>query len=99
LLSVAGTLFLLASLRAWFLPRTYVLDADGAREEGPLAQPRRLAWADVRRVTPARHGLHLSPLFRDSRWRADRGLFLRTRGNVERVAAFVAARRPQGPAS
>ena len=94
LLAVVGVLFLLGSLRAWFLPRTYVLDAEGAREEGPLAAPRRLPWSDVRRVVPGRHGLHLSPLFGDSRWRPDRGLFLRTAGNAERVAAFVAARRP-----
>ena len=98
LLSTAGSLFLLASLRSFFLPRTYVLDAAGAREEGPLGTPRRLAWSDVRRVTRDRHGLHLSPFFQDSRWRSDRGLFLRTRGNAERVAAFVAARRPEASA-
>jgi len=99
LLAVAGVAFLLASLRAFFLPRTYVLDAEGAREEGPLAAARRMPWSDVRRVTSARHGLHLSPLYAESRWRADRGLFLRTLDNAERVAAFVAARKPQDAVS
>ena len=98
LLAAAGALVLLGSLRAFFLPRTYVLDEAGAREEGPLAAPRRLLWSDVRRVTRDRHGLQLSPLFHESRWRAERGLFLRTRGNAERVWAFVDARRPEAGA-
>ena len=98
LLAGAGALFLLGSLRAFFLPRTYVLDATGAREEGPLAAPRRMPWAEVRRVTRGRHGVHLSPLFSEGRWSRDRGLFLRTRGNAERVAAYVAARRPEASA-
>jgi hypothetical protein len=92
LLAVLGVLFLLGSLRAFYLPRTYVLDGQGACEQGPLARPRRLSWSEVRRVSRARNGLQLSPLFTDSRWRADAGLFLRTAGNEERVAAFVAAR-------
>ena len=96
LLAAAGALLLLGSLRDFFLPRTYVLDAAGAREEGPLAAPRRLAWSEARHVTRERHGLHLSPLFSEGRWSRDRGLFLRTRGNAERVAAYVAARRPEG---
>jgi len=98
LLAATGALVLLASLRAFFLPRTYVLDATGAREEGPLAAPRRLEWSEVRRVTRERHGLHLSPLFSEGRWSRDRGVFLRTRGNAERVAAYVAARRPESAA-
>ena len=98
LLAAAGALLLLGSLRDFFLPRTYVLDAAGAREEGPLAAPRRLAWSEVRRVTRERHGLHLSPRFREGRWSRDRGLFLRTRGNAEHVAAYVAARRPEAAA-
>jgi len=98
-LAVAGVLFLLASLRAFFLPRTYVLDAAGASESGPLGRPRRLAWSEVRRVTRVRRGLQLSPLFRESRWRAEAGLFLRTAGNAERVAAFVAAHHAEGAAA
>jgi len=99
LLAAAGTFLLLASLRAFFLPRTYVLDARGAREEGPLATARTLPWSDVRVVTRVRNGVHLAPLYVEPRWRADRGLFLRTHGNAERVAAFALARTPpQGPA-
>lgn len=98
LLALLGVLFLLGSLRAFYLPRTYVLDGQGAREEGPLARPRRLSWSEVRRVTRARNGLQLSPLFSESRWRAEDGLFLRTAGNEERVAAFVAARAEVGAA-
>src|SRR5258705_1893106 len=98
LLAAAGALLLLASLRAFFLPRTYVLDATGAREEGPLAAPRWLAWSEVRRVSQQRHGLYLSPLFSEGPWSRDRGLFLRTRGNAEHVAAYVAARRPEAAA-
>jgi len=99
LLAVLGVLFLLGSLRAFFLPRTYVLDAQGATEQGPLARPRRLPWGEVRRVTRARHGLQLSPLFRDRRWGADAGVFLRTAGNAEHVAAFVAAHHAQDAAA
>ena len=84
-----GALLLLGSLRAWFLPRTYLLDGQGALEEGPLQAPRRLPWEAVRSVSAERHGVHLSPLHRPSRWLADRGLFLRTAGNAEHVTAFV----------
>jgi hypothetical protein len=99
LLASAGVLFLLGSLRAFYLPRTYVLDAQGAVEEGPLARPRRLAWSEVRRVSRARHGLQLSALFQESRWRPQPGLFLRTAGNAESVAAFVAAHRAEESAA
>jgi hypothetical protein len=99
LLAAAGTGLLLASLRAFFLPRTYVLDARGAREEGPLAAARTLPWSEVRVVSRVRHGVHLAPLHLDRRWHADRGLFLRTDGNAERVAAFALAQTaPQTPA-
>ncbi|MHC5210772.1 MAG: hypothetical protein ACYTG2_08655 [Planctomycetota bacterium] len=93
-MSVLALLVLGVSLRAFFLPRHYVLDEQGAREEGPLQAPRGLAWDKVRAVTRERHGVHISPLHRPSRWLPDRGLFLRTTGNVEDVAAFVLARRP-----
>jgi len=85
--------FLLVSLRAFFLPRTYRLDEDGAHEEGPLQAARHLAWADVRRVSRSRHGVHLSPIHSDSRWMRDRGVFLRTEENTESVADFVQSRR------
>jgi hypothetical protein len=90
-----GLLVLGGGLRAFFLPRHYVLDETGAREEGPLQAARQLAWAQVRAVTRERHGVHISPLHRPSRWMRDRGLFLRTADNAEDVAAFVLARRPE----
>jgi len=95
LTALAGAL-MLASLRAWFLPRTYRLDGEGAAESGPLQAPRRLLWSDVRRVTPERHGVHLSPLHRQRAILPDRGLFLRTAGDNQRVVDFVRAR--QAPA-
>jgi hypothetical protein len=91
-----ASLLLLASLRAWFLPRTYVLDAAGACERGPLMAPRRLPWSEVRTVSRERHGVHLSPLHRPSRRLADRGLFLRTgdsAGLGAQVADFAGSRR------
>jgi hypothetical protein len=90
-LAAAG---LLGSLRAWFLPRRYVLDERGARVEGPLLSARGIAWERVRAVTRERHGVHVSPLHRSSRWLPDRGLFLRTDDNAADVAAFVASRTP-----
>jgi hypothetical protein len=93
--SAAGVLFLLGSLAAFFLPRTYVLDERGAAERGPLRPERRLAWEAVRSVTRERHGVHLSPLHRPSRWTVDRGLFLRTPGNAEDVTRFALARRAE----
>ncbi|HZM01252.1 MAG TPA: hypothetical protein VFD43_13480 [Planctomycetota bacterium] len=92
LLALAASLALLGSLRAWFLPRTYVVDDSGAREEGPLQAPRSLSWADVRAVTRERCGVHLSPLHGRRRWLPDRGVFLRTGRNTEEVATFVLAR-------
>jgi hypothetical protein len=93
LLALVGSLLLAGSLRAYFLPRTYVLDAVAAQEHGPLQSARRLPWSEVRAITRERHGVHLSPLHRPSRWAPDRGLFLRTAGNAERVAAFALERR------
>ena len=92
--TAAGVALLLASVSAFFLPRTYVLDESGAAEHGPLRPLRRLAWDAVRCVTRERHGVHLSPLFRPSRWTVDRGLFLRAPANAEDVMLF--ARRRSG---
>jgi len=73
--------FLLAlSLRSWFLPRHYSLDATGAHESGPLCADRHLPWADVRNVVPSRFGIYLSTLHTRSRFVRDNGLFLRTTG-------------------
>ncbi len=81
------------ALRPFFLPRTYVLDARGAREAGPLQGARQLAWSEVRSVRRERHGVHLSPLHATPRLLPDRGIFLRTDGNLEDVARFALARR------
>ena len=40
-----------------------------------------------------RHGVHLSPLHRTSGLLPDRGLFLRTAGDTQRVLEFVRARQ------
>ena len=88
-LGLAGTGMIAVAVRAFFLPRTYRLDADGAAEDGPLATPRHLGWDEVRRVSRARFGIHLSPLHSVSRWLPDRGVFLRTRGNRDAVLEFV----------
>jgi hypothetical protein len=88
---VAG-LLLAGSLRSWFLPRAYVLGADGAVESGPLQASRRVAWDRVRSISRERHGIHLSPLEQPSRWVRDRGLFLRTDGDpllAQAVLAFI----------
>jgi len=90
---VLAALLLLFSLRAWFLPRTYVLDDQGAAETGPLCATRQLAWSQVRQVLPSRFGLYLSTRHHDSRLLADRGIFLRTAGNARSVAAFIAGVR------
>lgn len=90
--TAAGAALLLGSLAAFFLPRTYVLDESGAAEHGPLRPLRRLSWDAVRCVTRERHGVHLSPLFRPSRWTVDRGLFLRAPENAEDVARFARQR-------
>jgi len=84
---------LLLSLRAWFLPRTYLLDRDGAGTGGPLCRPQRLAWSDVRRVSAGPGFVHLSPRHSDSRLLPDRGLLLRTACNRAQVSAFVASHR------
>lgn len=92
-MTVLAPLFLGVSLRAFYLPRTYSLDEEGAHEEGPLQATRHLAWSEVRRVSRGRHGVYLSPLHGDSRWIRDRGVFLRTEENTEKVADFVMSRR------
>ena len=89
LFGVAGLVFLAVSLRAFFLPRTYALDGQGAEERGPLTATRRLAWTAVQRVSPGRFGVHLSPRLTDSRLLPDRGLFLRTHGNRDEVTRFL----------
>ena len=96
--TAAGVALLLSSLSAFFLPRHYVLDEAGAAERGPLRPERRLSWDAVRSVTRERHGVHLSPLHRPSRWTVDRGIFLRAAGNAEDVARFAQQRRGRVPA-
>ena len=94
-LGLVAALALAWSLRAWFLPRTFVLDAQGASEDGPLARTRRLPWAAVRRAVREPHGLYLSTRLTVSRWLPDRGLFLRTADNAEEVDRAVRARCPE----
>ena len=94
-LGLVAALALAWSLRAWFLPRTFVLDAEGASEDGPLARARRLPWASVRRAVREPHGLYLSTRLTVSRWLPDRGLFLRTAGNADEVARAVRALCPE----
>jgi hypothetical protein len=93
LMGVFALVILAGSLRAWFLPRTYVLDAEGAAERGPLCLPRRLGWSEVRRVSKGASGIHLSPRHTDSRLLPDHGLLLRTGGNRDEVLAVVDAWR------
>jgi hypothetical protein len=89
-LSSLGLVFLGASLRSFFLPRSYRLDTNGASESGPLCTPRTLSWESVRRVSPGPLGLHLSLLHSSSRLVPDRGLFLRAPRRQQQVADFVA---------
>lgn len=81
--------FLAASLRAFFLPRRYRVDAEGAEEAGPLCATRRLPWARVKQVVPARFGVWLGERLHPSRLLPARGIFLRTQGNRAEVLAAV----------
>ena len=69
-------------------------DPDGARETGPLCADHTLTWDKVRRVVPARFGVHLSPRHNTSRLLPDRGLFLRTAGNRAEVLDYVERMAP-----
>jgi hypothetical protein len=89
LVGLFALVLLSASLRAFFLPRRYTLDAEGAAESGPLCRRQTMAWDSVRRVSASRFGLQLSALHNTSRLVAERGLFLRTSGRQEQVRAFV----------
>lgn len=88
-LTLLAVVFLAGSLRSFFLPRHYRLDAEGASESGPLCQPRTLAWDSIRKVSLGPGGVHLSLLHSTSRLVRDRGLFLRTPGRRQQVADFV----------
>ncbi|MDG2149736.1 MAG: hypothetical protein P8N09_09435 [Planctomycetota bacterium] len=79
-LGILAFFLLSLSLRSWFLPRHYSLDATGAHESGPLCANRHLPWTDVRNVAPSRFGIYLSTLHTRSRFVRDAGLFLRTVG-------------------
>lgn len=79
-LGILAFLMLALSLRAWFLPRHYTLDAAGAHESGPLCADRHLPWGEVRKVARGRFGLYLATMHNRSRFVRDRGLFLRTVG-------------------
>jgi len=92
---ILAAVLLGASLRAYFLPCRFELDRRGARARGALLGDRALAWEAVRRVVRERHGVHLSTVHSPSRLVRDRGLFLRTAGNRDAVAAF-ASRRVEG---
>ena len=94
LFAVFTLIVLMLSLRAFFLPRHYTLDAEGAGETGPLCAPRRLGWPDVRKVARSRFGVYLSTLHSNSRFVRDRGLFLRTAGNRQQVQDFIHSVRP-----
>lgn len=88
-LAALALAFLGGSLRAFFLPRRYRLNAGGASESGPLCRTRTLTWNAVRRVSASPFGLHLSLLHSTSRLLPDRGLFLRAPGCRQQVADFV----------
>lgn len=92
---VVASVLLFWSVRAWFLPRTYELDARGVREAGPLCPGRELAWEAVRRVSRQPFGLHVSPRAVDSRWLPDRGLLLRTVGNRPTVLEHIQRWAPE----
>jgi hypothetical protein len=86
--AAGGAALLLLTVRAWFLPTRFTLDAQGATRRC-LGVERRMPWTRVRRASPDRRGVLLSPLPYPSRLETFRGLYLRFAENREAVMAFV----------
>ena len=84
-------LFLLVSLREFFLPTRCTLDGDGV-ELRRLGLSRRRAWSDFRRFQAGPRAVLLSPFSRPSRLDTYRGLVLPLAAAVrERALAVIAA--------
>jgi hypothetical protein len=76
------------SLASYFVPTRYELDEAGVRSRF-AGHSRRMRWDEVRRVSVAKGGVHLSPFERPSRLDSFRGILLRFAGNRDEVIRFV----------
>jgi len=86
---------LLFAVREWFLPTRYLLDETGATRYFLVFRHHK-PWREIKRLSPDRHGLLLSPFPEPSRLDAFRGLYLRFSGNREAVLDFAERRvRPE----
>jgi len=87
---------LVAALSELFFPIHYRLTPTGAYRRNFLSATQ-IEWRHVRKCYLAPDGIKLSPLRRQTRLEAFRGVFLRFgNGNSEEVMAAVKRLRPQG---
>ncbi len=70
-----AVVLLVLSLRRFFFPTRFAVDADGVIADS-LFGAQRLAWSEVRRLAVDRHGAYLSTRSRPSRLDAFRGMHL-----------------------
>ncbi len=81
-------LFAGLGLMDFFLPVTYELTPEGAREI--CLFPRKfIRWQDVKRVLADAEGIKLSPFATETRLEAFRGIYLRFEDNQDEVEAAV----------
>jgi len=91
---ILGTVVILITVREWFLPTHYTMDDEGVTRRF-LFVTRRKPWDEIRRASPDRRGVLLSPFPFPSRLETFRGIYLRFSGNRDEVMAF-AEKRVQG---
>lgn len=94
LAAVAVALVLSASLADFLFPVSYVLTRDGA-ECRMLFKSSQIRWENVRHCYVDDQGVKLSPLPRQSRLEAFRGVYLRFADNEEQVTEAVKSLRPR----
>lgn len=72
----------------YWMPQSYRLDANGATARCGLSVSS-IAWRDVKRLIPDAEGVKLSPLEKDGRMSAFRGVYLRFGDQKEEVLRRV----------
>jgi hypothetical protein len=87
-LGLFGAMAILGSTNEVLFTARYRLDAKSARSRVGLSV-NEIAWPSVRRVIPDAEGVRLSPLPKESRLDAFRGVYLRFAGNREEVMARI----------
>ena len=92
---VFSAVAIVAAVRQFLLPTTFVLDDRGAASRF-LGLERRKAWSELRSFFRDANGVLVSPFPGRSRLESFRGIYLMFEGNKDEVTAFVKEKMAKG---